>query len=217
MCWDPGEAEERIERCGLATVAASGILPPLLGLRRVRGDVGVRTPLSTVEKLIVPSSAAIVLGAQHGPVLGTAVETMASLGHPSGIAIQGISGGTTPTLRRRTRGIELTGKNQVPLTVEPADFGLAGDLEPELPMYGPPDEGLGSGDNPMLVRACADMVDGVLRGEVGPARNATLLGASVILKAAGRVPTLAEGVDMAVVSLEEGAALGVLERLRKSH
>ena len=75
---------------GFAAMSASGMLPALLTLRKVREHIGVRTPLSTVEKLIVPPSAAVVLGAQHGPVLGTAVETMAGLGHPSGIAIQGV-------------------------------------------------------------------------------------------------------------------------------
>ena len=104
---------------------------------------------------------------------------------------------------------------QVPLTVEPADFGLGSNVEPELPMYGPPEEGKGSGDNPMLMRAASDMVDGVLKGEEGPARSATLLGGALILKASGKALTLAEGIDMAVSSLDSGAALGALERLRK--
>jgi len=215
VCWDPAEAEGLVRELGFAAVAASGMLPALLELRRVRGEVGVRTALSTVEKLIVPPTASIVLGAQNGPVLGTAVETMAGLGHPSGIAVQGIAGGVIPTLKKRTRGIELAGRNQVPLTIDPADFGLALHENPELPMYGPPEEGRGSGDNPMLVRAAGDLVDAVLKRELGPARNATLLGAAIVLKAVGRVLTLAEGVDAAVTSLESGAALTVLEKLRE--
>jgi anthranilate phosphoribosyltransferase len=214
MSWDPSEAEDKVDRYGFAAVAASGLLPALLGLRRVRGDIGVRTPLSTVEKLIVPSSAAVVLGAQHGPVLGKAVETMAGLGHPSGIAIQGLDGGVIPSLKRRTRGVELTGEHQVPLTVEPGDFGLAMDETPALPMYGPPDSGQGTGDNPHLVQASGEIVERVLQGEEGPARNAALLGAAVILKAGGRCMTLAEGVDAAAESLDSGAANDVLKRCR---
>jgi anthranilate phosphoribosyltransferase len=198
ISWDPAEVDDLVGSLGFAAVSASGLLPALLGLRQVRDDMGVRTPLSTVEKLIVPASAAVVLGAQHGPVLGTAVETMAGLGHPSGIAIQGLSGG----------------RHKTPLTVEPADFGLQHATDPELPMFGPPEEGQGSGDNQLLVRAAGDMVDAVLKGETGPARNASLLGAAVVLKAAGRVMTLAEGVDTAVSSLDSGAALDVLEKLR---
>jgi anthranilate phosphoribosyltransferase len=139
---------------------------------------------------------------------------MAGLGHTQAIAIQGVGGGIVPSLTRRTRGVEIAGAHQVPLSVEPGDFGLAGDENPELPMYGPPDEGQGPGDNPALVAAAGEMTLSVLKGEHGPARNATLLGAAVILKAAGRVPTLAEGVDAAAKSLESGAALGVLGKLR---
>ena len=215
VAWDASTAEEQVERVGFGAVAASGILPAWLSLRRVRGEVGVRTPLSTVEKLVAPESAALVIGAQHGPVLGVAVETMAGLGHPKGIAIQGIDGGVMPTLKKRTRGIELTGKHQVPLTVEPSDFGLQSAEDPELPMYGPPEDGKGTGDNPFLVRASGEMVEAVIKGETGLGRNATLLGSAVILKAVGRAPTLAEGVDLAVKSLESGAAAGVLARLRE--
>jgi anthranilate phosphoribosyltransferase len=214
MTWDPAQAERWVEKTGFGAIAVSGMLPPFLGLRRVRGDVGVRTPLATVEKLVVPGSAALVLGAQHGPVLGTAVETMAGLGHSHGIAIQGLSGGVVPTLRRRTRGVELAGTHQVPLTVEPSDFGLEYARDPELPIFGPPEEGQGTGDDPTLVRACGEILMKVLAGQEGPDRNASLLCAAVMLKAAGKTMTIAEGVDAATRSIESGAARGVLEKLK---
>lgn len=214
MSWDPAEAEHDVAHAGFGAIAAPGMLPALLGLRRVRGDVGVRTPLSTVEKLIVPPNAAILLGSNPGPVLGLAAGTMAGLGHTSGIAIQGVGGGIIPSLTRRTRGVEVAGAHQVPLSVEPADFGLQGDENPELPMYGPPDEGQGPGDNPALTVAAGKMTEAVLRGEPGAARNATLLGAAVILKCARRAMTLAEGVDAAMKSLESGAARKVLDKLK---
>jgi anthranilate phosphoribosyltransferase len=214
MTWDPAEAERWVEKTRFAVIAASGMLPPLLGLRRVRGEIGMRTPLSTVEKLIAPATSAVVLGAQSGPVLGTAVETMAGLGHPRGIAIQGIGGGVVPTLQRRSRGIELDRPHIVPVTVEPADFGLKSTVDPDLPMFGPPDEGQGTGDNPYLVRAASEVVERVMNGEAGPARSATVLGAAIALKAVGRSMTLAEGVDLAIGSLDSGAARGVLDRLR---
>ena len=103
----------------------------------------------------------------------------------------------------------------MPLSVEPSDFGLDCTENPELPMYGPPEEGQGPGDNPALVRAAGEMTASVLKGEPGPARSATLLGAAVILKAARRVPTLAEGVDLAMKSLESGAARAVLAKRKR--
>lgn len=214
MTWDPAQAEKWVAETGFAVVSASGMLPGLMGLRRVRGEIGVRTPLATIEKLIAPPDAAILTGAQAGPVLGTAVEVFANLGHPRGIAIQGVEGGVIPYLTRRTRGIELAGSHQVPLSLEPSDFGLAGAHEPDLPMFGPPEEGYGAGDNPHLVQASGDLTRSVLCGETGPARNATVLGAALILKAAGRAHTIADGVSLACESIDSNAAGRVLSRLR---
>ena len=214
MTWDPAEAEHWVSRAGFAVISASGMLPGLMGLRRVRGEIGVRTPLATIEKLIVPQNATIVTGAQAGPVLGMAVQVLANLGHSRGIAIQGAEGGVVPYLTKRTRGIELSGSHQVPLSIEPADFGLDDIHEPDLPMFGPPDEGYGTGDNPLLVQACGEVTRSAISGETGPARSATLLGAALILKAAGRAHTIADGVSLACESIDSGAAGRVLERLR---
>lgn len=214
MTWDPSEAEDWVAKARFAALSISGLLPSLLPLRRVRGDLTVRTPLSTVEKLLSPPGSAVVLGAQEGPVLGTAVEVMQALGHSRGIALQGIDGCIAPRIRRRTRGIELSEGTIAPLAVEPADFGLEGPEEPELPLFGPAEEGYGSADNPALVEACGEVTRSVLAGDPGPARNASLLAAAVALKASGRCLTLAEGVDAATTSLETGAARDVLERFR---
>jgi anthranilate phosphoribosyltransferase len=215
MTWDPAQAERWVASAGFAVISASGMLPGLMGLRRVRGEIGVRTPLATIEKLIAPPNAAMVTAAQAGPVLGVAVEVLASLGHSRGIAIQGAEGGVIPQLTRRTRGIELSGSHQVPLSIEPADFGLGGGQEPDLPMFGPPDEGYGTGDNPQLVQACGEITRSVLAGETSPARSATCLGAALMLKAVGRAHTLADGVSQAAESIDSGAARRVLQRLRE--
>jgi len=215
MTFDPREAEDWVLRTGFAAVGASGALPAVLGLRKVRGALEVRTPLATIEKLIAPPSAALVVGAERGAVLGTAVEVMQGRGHARGIAIQGLEGGVVPGVSRRTRGIELASGHLTPLSVEPGDFGLNAATDPELPMFGPPEGEDGTGDNRALVQAAGEMTARVLAGEHGAARNATLLGAAVILKAAGRAMTLAEGVDEATQALDGGAAAGVLARLRE--
>lgn len=214
MTWDPTEAEDWVAKARFAAISISGILPAMLNLRRVRGDVIVRTPLSTVEKLVAPAGSAIVLGAQGGPVLGTAVEVMQALGHSRGIAVQGLDGGVIPSVRKRTRGIEISDRHLVPVTIEPQDFGLDLPHEPELPMFGPPEEGYGTADNPVLVQAAGEITRAILAGETGPARNATLLGAALILKASGRCPTLAEGVDSAARAVDSGSARDLVEHLR---
>lgn len=215
MTWDPKEAEDWVARVRFAALSVSGMLPALMGLRSVRDGVGMRTALSTVEKLVCPPNAAVLVGAQAGPVLGVAVEVMQGLGHSRACAIQGLEGGIIPSVRKRTRGIELAGEHLVPLVVEPEDFGLCLPEEPELPLFSPAPDGQGASDNPLLVKAAGEMSALVLAGEPGPARNASLLGAALILKAAGRCLTLAEGVDAAISSLDSGEASAVLNRLKE--
>ena len=214
MTWDPTEAESWVAKAGFAAVSVAGLCPPILGLRRVRGDMVIRTPLSTLEKLIAPPGCSLLIGAGRGPVLGTAVEVLKGLGHRRGVAIQGLDGGVVPAVTKRTRGIELDGDHLVPVTVEPRDFGLDAAENPEVPLFGPADEGLGAADNPALCAAAGDVTRGVLSGEHSPARKASLLSAALMLKATGRCLTIAEGVDAATHALDTGAASERVERLR---
>ncbi len=215
MTWDPAEAEDWVAKTRFAVVSCSGMLPAMMGLRRVRGEIGVRTPLSTVEKLIAPPGAALLVGAQSGPVLGVAAEVVQALSHPHAIVLQGLQGGVVPSLRRRSRGIEITRTHQVPLSVEPGDFGFSSEGEPDLPIFGPPEDGHGTGDNPELVKFCGRGTQAVLAGEHGPARDAALLTAALILKVADKAPTIAEGLSLATEALDAGEARAILERLRK--
>ncbi|MDF1836790.1 MAG: hypothetical protein P1V35_02880 [Planctomycetota bacterium] len=216
MTWDPREAETWIETVGFAVLSVSGVLPALVPLRKVRGEMVLRSPLATIEKLLAPASATVLLGAQHGPVLGAAIEVVKRLNHPGGVVLQGEGGGVIPYVRRRTKGIELTEGFLARLTVEPSDFGLQCGQEPELPMYGPPEDGQGPEDNVSLVRAAGMETQSVLAGERGPSRNAALLGAGLMLKATHKALTLADGVSMATESLDSGAASAVLAKLREA-
>ena len=205
MTWDPSEAEDWVVKGGFACLAATGMLPGLLHTRRVRKDLVLRTPLSTLEKLLAPAHSAVVLGAMGGPVLGTAVEVIQALGHPRGVAVQGVDGGVVPWVGRRTRGVGIEDGHLVTVVVEPTDFGLEHDTEPELPMYGPPEDDEGACDNPALVEASQAMACSVIEGDRGVARDAAVLAAAVMLKAGGQALTLAEGVDLAGNALETGA------------
>lgn len=215
ITFDPDEVESWVAKTRFGVCSVAGMLPALMNLRRVRKDVVIRTPLATVEKLLAPTNSAVLLGAQGGPVLGTAVEVIHELGHPRGIAIQGIEGGVVPSVKKRTRGIELSERHLVPMNVEPEDFGMVCTDEPDMPQFGPPPDDTGTGDNPELIRFVADTTRAVLAGQQGSARNATLLTAGLILKAGGRAMTLAEGVDQATRALDSGAANEVLARLNE--
>jgi anthranilate phosphoribosyltransferase len=59
----------------------------------------------------------------------------------------------------------------------------------------------------------ADLARRVLDGEPGPHREFVLLNAAAGLVAAGVASDLAEGLDAAAASVDEGRAAGVVERL----
>ena len=101
----------------------------------------------------------------------------------------------------------------MPLSCDPADFGLESEQEPDLPMFGPPEDGRGTGDDTVLASAAADVTRAVLAGEHGPARAATLLTAGLILKAGGRGHSLADSVGLAAEVLDSGRARDVCEKL----
>jgi len=214
MTWDPKECEEWVVKARFGACAVSGMLPALVPLRDLREEIGVRTALSTVEKLLAPPGSSVVVGAHPGPVLGTAIEVVTGLEHPRALALQGPEGSPVPMVSKRTRGIELIEGDLVAMNVEPEDFGLSWPTEPELPLFSLPAEGQGAGDTPGLVRAAGETTQEILAGEPGANRNAALLGAGLILKASGRSLTLADGVDEATRSLDGGGPQSVLEQLR---
>jgi anthranilate phosphoribosyltransferase len=60
----------------------------------------------------------------------------------------------------------------------------------------------------------AAALEALLNGAPGPYRDVVLLNAAAALIVAGRAHDLREGAAMAARAIDEGAALGVLKRLR---
>jgi anthranilate phosphoribosyltransferase len=60
----------------------------------------------------------------------------------------------------------------------------------------------------------AAALEALLKGARGPYRDVVLLNAAAALIVAGRAETLREGAALAARAIDEGAALGVLTRLR---
>jgi hypothetical protein len=103
----------------------------------------------------------------------------------------------------------------VPLSIDPADFGLACEGEPDLPMFGPPRKATETGDN-------LELGAGRGRSHAGSARRRAragramrrLLGAALILKDARQGADGGRRCRVRDDALESGAPLAILERLR---
>jgi len=86
-------------------------------------------------------------------------------------------------------------------TLEPADFALPTAVPEDL-------KGGGQARNAAIAHA-------VLSGERGPHRDIVLANAAAALVAAGRVSTFLEGIAVAAVSIDSGAARGKVEALAR--
>jgi anthranilate phosphoribosyltransferase len=70
-------------------------------------------------------------------------------------------------------------------------------------------EALAGGD----AQANASIIQGVLAGEEGPARNVVLLNAGAALYVAGKASSVQDGIERAARAIDQGDARRVLERL----
>jgi len=197
---DPAHATEMLASPGFAALSAGMCLPGLRRLDRMRAELEARSALHTVEKLLcIPGKPALV-GAAGGPVLAIAADVMRALGHERAVIVQGPDGSIVPSLVAPTRGIEVEGASLAHLVIDPADYGFRRPKEPRLSQPGPD--------------GAAATIRGVLLREAGAARNASILGAALILYTAGVAGSVADGVGRATAAIDEGKALAVLDELR---
>jgi anthranilate phosphoribosyltransferase len=197
---DAAHAADLLGRPGLAALSTNACLPGLRKLDRVRAELETRNSLHTVEKLLHLPGRPVLVGAAGGPVLAIAADVVRALGHERAVVVQGPDGSVVPSLVGPTRGIEVDGASLSHLAIDPSDYGFRRPKEPRLAQPGP--DGV------------AAAIRGVLLREAGAARNASVLGAALILYTAGVVGSLSEGVGRAAAAIDEGKALAVLDELR---
>lgn len=202
-CTCPERGEGQWNGIGYLALSARALLPGLDRLRLVRAELGVRVAVHTIEKLILPRSAAAVVGVHKGPNLGLAAEVLHQLGHSRGFVVQGVEGGTDPYVSQATQRVEIEGGRLIHSPIVPSDYGVDEFEEPHMSVA---DAG-----------AAAQLAEGLLAGrEHGPARSALILCAAQLIVAGRRAPSLAEALDMARVAVDRGMALEKLQELRRS-
>jgi len=172
----------------------------------------VRTPLSTVEKLIAPANASIIIGAQAGPVLARgrgALGARTSERDRRARSRRRIGA----VVVKRTRGIEFTRTQQAPSRSSPAISAWRTKRSRSSRSSGPPEDGHGAADVPEIVRASGHMTRAVLAAKA--VRRATRRSC-----ARADPEERGQGLDRRRRSfgrrraIDSGAAGAVIERLR---
>lgn len=197
----PTEHERRLTDDGLTFLFAPAHHPALRHAAAARRELGVRTFFNLLGPLANPAYATHQLVGLYDPAkLEVYARVLSRLGVRRAFVVHG-SGLDEIAPTGATRVAELGPNGVATHEWTPADFGL-----PEHPVAE-----LAGGDAADNAR----ILEGVLAGEVGPARDMTLLNAAAALLAAEVANDRRTAVELAKASIDSGAAKDKLARLRR--
>ena len=197
---DAASAAAALRAHRFAFLFAPGFSPAMRHAGPTRREIGVRTAFNLLGPLTNPAGARRqLLGVGDAAAAPRIAEVVARLGTERTLVVHGAGVDELPLDGSGVihdvspAGIERS-------TVDPLDYGLA-----RAPLAA-----LAGG----TAAENAAIVEAVLGGERGPRRDVVLLNAGAALVAAGRVGRLAEGIELAAATIDEGAAARLLDELR---
>jgi anthranilate phosphoribosyltransferase len=189
----PERTARSILEVGIGFFFAPAVHTAMRHAAPVRSDLKIRTAFNLLGPLTNPAGAnAQLVGAASEREAQLIAGALAALGLPRGFVVHGSDGLDEITTTGSTLVFEIRDGQVEQRTLEPGDFAV-----PIVTV-----ERLKGGSKE---RNC-EIAHAVLGGEHGPARDIVLANASAALVAAGRVTTFLEGVAIAAVSIDSGAA-----------
>jgi anthranilate phosphoribosyltransferase len=198
---------EKVEKC-LNEVGISFLFAPLLhasmkyaiGPRR---EIGIRTVFNILGPMTNPANAKAQLIGVYAPEL---TETMAmvlnNLGSLHVMVVHGMDGLDEISNTGPTRITELKDGKITTYRINPTEFDIS---------LAKPEE-LKGAEADVNARLC----EAILSGEKGPKRDICLLNAGAAIYVADLAKNLAEGIEKAKESIDSGAAMAKLEKLRQN-
>jgi anthranilate phosphoribosyltransferase len=218
------QVEACLDELGLCFCFAPLMHPSMKHVAAVRKRLGIRTIFNVLGPLVNPAGACYqLLGAGRPELRPLLAGAMAKLGTKRTLVVSGEDGLGDVTLAGVTQVTEVTANLPLPLgegrvawdspwrgegarefTWTPEDFGLSRASLDSLSVDGPP--------------ASAAIIRGVLRGELGPARDIVVLNAAAGLIASGKTNGTRDAAMQAAAAIDNGTAKELLTRLvEKSH
>ncbi|KQM78212.1 anthranilate phosphoribosyltransferase [Xylophilus sp. Leaf220] len=195
---------EAIARCiaevGIGFMFAPNHHPAMKNVAPVRKELGVRTIFNILGPLTNPASAPnILMGVFHPDLVGIQVRALQRLGAEHALVVYGKDGMDEVSLGAGTLVGELKDGEITEYEVHPEDFGLPMASHRALKVETP--------------EQSMALLQGVLAGEAGPARDIVALNAGAALYAANVAGSIAEGLEKARAAIDSGAARGKLQQL----
>lgn len=197
----PAAAAAAIDRLGISFLYAPIYHPAMRHVAKSRRELGFRTVFNLLGPLTNPAGAARQLvGVYDAALTDKVAQVLLRLGAKRAMVVHSLDGLDELSTAAPTKVAEVEGGQVKSYLLDPADYGLSG----EVGHY----RGGNADDNAAIVLA-------VLSGERGGRRDIVLLNAAAALVVAGKAADIREGLALAAVSIDSGAAIGKLEALRR--
>lgn len=198
----PGSVARCINDVGIGFMYAPAFHPAMRFVGPTRREIGIRTVFNILGPLTNPAGTRHqLIGVGHAGIAGKLAGALARLGSAHAVLVHAEEGldelglsGPSQVTEYDARTAEVRG-----YAISPSDVGLA-----EAPVGA-----LAGGD----VAENSRITLGILSGEMGPPRDATLLNAGAGIYAADAAPSIADGVAMAAAAIDSGRAMDCLDGL----
>lgn len=199
----PEQLANRLEENGIAFLFAQRMHPRVKQIMKVRSDLRIPTIFNLIGPLTNPVSLKTqLLGIYREDLLETMALTLHRLGRKRAIVLHGANGMDEASLAGTNQLVLLDDGELIRFSLHPEEVGLT-----VAPL-----EAIRGGS----AQENADILLRVLDGEAGPYRDTVLLNAGIALFAEGRVKTIREGIDCAIVSIDSGQAREKLRQLQQT-
>lgn len=199
---DPEAAAHCIDEAGIGFLFAPIFHTAMRHAVGPRRELGFRTIFNVLGPLANPAGVRRqVLGVYDADLAEIMAQVLNALGTEHALVVYGAGQTDELTIAGENHVYECHGGNVRHYKISPSDFGF--EQAPVTALMG--------GD----AKQNAGILLGILSGETGPRRHVVLLNAAAALIAAGKAEDFAAGIALAAKSIDSGAALGALERLKR--
>lgn len=196
----PAGVAQCVERAGMGFCFAPRFHPAARHAAPVRRELGVPTMFNFVNPLANPARPKRqVVGVSDPSLAEKMLGVLQANGAQRAMVVYGHDGLDELTTTTTSTALELRDGEVRTTEVDPASLGLRPSTTEELR----------GGD----AAVNADLTRRVLDGEAGVHRDIVLLNSAAGIVVAGLADDLAQGLELARASLDDGRAAGVLERL----
>jgi anthranilate phosphoribosyltransferase len=196
----PEQVSECLDKVGIAFLFAPAMHSAMKFVQPARRELRLRTVFNLLGPLTNPANAsAQVVGVYSESLVEKLAHALCELGLHRALVVHGADGLDEITISGPTKIAEVRDGSVRTYEVKPEDFGLQ-----RAPL-----NAISGGD----AETNANIIRQILDGESSPRRDVVVLNAAAALVTASRADSIAQGIPLALRSLDDGLAKTKLKEL----